>query len=304
MGRAAELRAQILAKLPEGTVIPRHTEKEHFYHVPSINKTFPSVTGKLQILKDEGLINYKMSRALEYVSVHRDEMIDPERAMQVLDEASQESDKVLRDAGDIGTIIHEARERYFEDWVKTGERPTDLKKFIPAHVTDRRAISGLRGVERFCIEHKYQPIISELYLYDEAWETAGSLDDIGLMSCPIRVGKDPNCPGSHDDGECPMCDGIFEQKIVLLDLKSSNRFKPHYFYQVGMYWSMFSSLTGIIPERVLILKTSKEDGTYKLEEITQLPKIVEYATHLIKTNEGLAFVEAMRKDNQKKVISV
>ena len=279
MGRAAELRNQILAKLPEGTVIPRHTEKAHFYEVPRVARTYPSVTGKLQILKDEGLINYKMNRALEYVSMHRDEMVSPERAMQILEEASQESDKVLRDAGDIGTIIHDAREEYFKEWIRTGARPEgDLKRFIRPGVTDRRAISGLRGVERFAIEQKYQPIISELYLYDEAWETAGALDDIGLM------------------GD--------EETIVLLDLKSSNQFKPHYFYQVAMYYSMFSMLTGIIPERTLILKVSKDDGTYKLEELTQLPKLVEYATHLIKTKEALDFIASLRKDNQRKVAKI
>ena len=242
-------------------------------------RTYPSVTGKLQILKDEGLINYKMNRALEYVSMHRDEMVSPERAMQILEEASQESDKVLRDAGDIGTIIHDAREAYFKQWIETGARPEgDLKRFIRPGVTDRRAISGLRGVERFAIEQKYQPIISELYLYDEAWETAGALDDIGLM------------------GD--------EETVVLLDLKSSNRFKPHYFYQVAMYWSMLCTLTGIIPERVLILKVSKDDGTYQLEELTQLSKLVEYATHLIKTNEALDFIAVLRKDNQRKVVKI
>ena len=278
MGKAAELRARILEALPEGTVVPRHTEKAHFYEVPRVGLTYPSVTGKLQALKDEGLINYKMNRALEYVSVHKDEMIDPSRAMEVLDEASKESDKILKDAGDIGTIIHNAREEYFNDWIATGARPTDLRRFIPPHVTDRRAISGLRGVERFCVEHKYQPVVSELYLYDEEWETAGALDDIGLM-------------------------GDLET-IVLLDLKSSNRFKDHYFFQVAMYWRMFGKLTGIWPERALILKSSKEDGTYKLEELRELPKLVEYADHLVRLNEGLAFVEAMRKDNQKNVIAV
>jgi hypothetical protein len=278
MGKAAELRALILEKLPPGTVIPRHTEKDHFYEVPRVNRTYPSVTGKLQVLKDEGLINYKMNRALEYVSVHRSEMVDPERAMQILDEASKESDVVLRDAGEIGTIIHDAREAYFNEWVKTGERPTDLRQFIPAHVTDRRAISGLRGVEKFCIEQKYQPVISELYLYDEGWETAGALDDIGLM------------------GD--------EETIVLLDLKSSNRFKTPYFLQVSMYWSMFSMLTGVIPEKVLILKVSKDDGTYKLEELKDLPKLVEYAGHMLKMNEGLDFIEGMRKDNQKNVVKL
>lgn len=266
-----------MEKLPLGSVVSQHTEKEHFYKVPSGN-VYPSVTGKLQILKDEGLMAYKMNRAVDYIAAHREELVDPERAMQIFDESKQESEKILRDAGDIGTIIHDARERYFNEWIRTGERPQDLRRFIPPSVTDVRAISGLRAVEKFCIQEKYQPVISELYVYDEEWETAGALDDIGLL------------------GD--------EETIVLMDLKTSNRFKDHYFFQVAMYWHMFVKLTGVTPERVLILKASKTDGSYKLEELQDLPKLAEYAGHMLKVNEALSFIKGLRKDNQRKVATL
>ncbi len=72
-----EIIEKINSVLPEGKVIPRHTAQGHFYEVLDevyigdprdtiYGPVYPSVTGKLQVLKDEGLINYKMNRAVEF----------------------------------------------------------------------------------------------------------------------------------------------------------------------------------------------------------------------------------------------
>lgn len=278
---AKDLRQQILEKLPEGTVKAEHTERHHFYRIVPKDVVYPSVTGKLQLIKDEGLMNYKMNRAIEYIAANRSRMaLNEGEAMAVFDEASKESERLLKDAGDIGTLIHDAREQYFKAWIETGVRPPDARAFIPPGCVDRRAVSGMRGIEKFCQEWKYEPVVSELYVYSERWQTAGALDDIGLI----------------DTGTGP--------EIVLMDLKTSNRFKSTYFFQVAMYWSMFSELTGITPQRVLILKASKETGKYEIEELTELPKLVEYVEHMLKMNEAVAFIEGLRKDNQKNVVTL
>jgi len=274
---AAGYRAAILERLPPGTVTTAHTENEHFYKVVPTGKTYPSVTGKLQILKDEGLMNYKRDRALDHVFANRERMADPSDALTVLTEAKDASMKILTDAGDIGTVIHECREAYFAEWIRSGARPPNARAFIPSSVRDYRAVSGMRAIEKFCVEREYEPIVSELYVYSEEWEIGGALDDIGLVR--------------HEG----------EKKLCLMDLKTSNRFKDTYFFQVAMYWEMFRTLTGVVPEHVLILKVSKEDGTYKLEEITELPKLVEYTGHMLKTNEAVQFIKALRKDNQREV---
>lgn len=278
---AKTLRQEILSKLPEGTVKAEHTERHHFYRIVPKDVVYPSVTGKLQLIKDEGLMNYKMNRAIEYIAANRGRMAKDEgEAMAVFDEASKESERLLKDAGDIGTLIHDAREAYFKAWIETGVRPPDARAFIPAGCVDRRAVSGMRGIEKFCTEWKYEPVVSELYVYSERWQTAGALDDIGLID--TGAGKE----------------------IVLLDLKTSNRFKSTYFFQISMYFHMFETLTGITPQRVLILKSSKENGGYQIEELTHLPKLVEYVEHMLKMNEAIDFIEGLRKDNQKNVVTL
>lgn len=275
--KADKLRREILSRLPPGKIVPEHTEKAHFYRVDGSNgPLYPSVTGKLQILKDEGLMNWKMNRALEYVSVHLEETRTPDGAMRVLDEATMESQRILEDAGDIGTLIHDSRERYFADWIETGERPKDPLRFLPDGCMDRRAVSGMRALSKFCEDTGYVPVVSELLVYSDRWQTAGALDDIGL------IGED----------------------VVLMDLKTSNRFKDHYFFQVAMYWEMFRHLTDIKPSRVLILKVSKENGSYSIEDLKDLPKLVECAEHLIEVNKALEFVGSLRKDNQRKVVKL
>lgn len=268
-----EFREAILAKLPPGAVETAHTDAGHFYRVPGIDRTFSSVTAKLQILKDEGLINYKMNRALEYVERHWSKFNNL-NVIAHLERAKNVSADILKDAGDVGTMIHDCRERFFEEWAKSGQRPPDVKAFIPEGCTDQRVVSGMRALARFCDETGYQPVISELYLYDEQFKLGGALDDIGVM-----------------DG-----------KLVLLDVKTSNQFKGHYFFQVALYYMMFSRLTGLRPKTIFILKLSKEDGTYKIEELRNISKLVTYAKHMLKTHEALGFIEAMRKDNQKTVV--
>lgn len=277
---AKTLRQQILEKLPEGTVKAEHTERHHFYRIVPKDVVYPSVTGKLQILKDEGLMSYRMNRALDYVFAHRKRLADDGEVMAVLDEASKESDRLLKDAGEIGTLIHDAREAYFNAWILTGERPENARAFIPPGCIDRRAVSAIRGLEQFVKDYEYVPVISELYVYSEKWQVAGALDDVGLVT---HEGK---------------------RKICLLDLKSSNRFKSHFFFQVALYYAMFSELTGILPDCVLILKVSKENGGYAIEELTHLPKLIEYVEHVLKVNEAVDFIKTLQKDNQKNVVKL
>lgn len=272
----ASLRKLIFAKIPEGSVIPRHTDKEHLYEiVPCGGKIFKSVTTRLQILKDESLITYKMNRALDYIFANYPKFTD-ENIMEHLDVASKQSGFILEDAGDIGTAIHNYREAYFGDWIKNKKRPESVLSYIPEYQTDIRATSGMRALEKFVTENNYAPVACELKVWDEKFEVAGTLDDVGVMN-----------------GE-----------MVLMDLKTSNQFKNHYFFQVALYYMMFRKLTELKPKRCFILKVSKDDGTYKIEELYNISKLVRYAKSMLRTNEGLDFIRTVRKDNQKKVMAI
>lgn len=307
----AELRKKILTALPEGFVVAEHTESGHFYRVNDEKlgrPLYPSVTGKLQVLKDEGLANWKMNQALQYVFQRYKEFTDA-NIMEHLDAAERVPADIFEDAGDIGTIIHDARERIFSQWIETGVRPVDFTSYVPEDRQDIRAISALAALETFCIERSYVPVLTEMMVYSHKWKTAGTLDDLGLMRVDVRRG-DPSCehdvimaPAQNFD-RCVKCEAKWKWTFVLLDLKTSNRFKDHYFFQVAMYYDMLRAITGIKPERCYILKTSKEDRTYKLEELKRPAKIAQYANYLIKTHEGLDFIKSLRKDNQRNVITL
>lgn len=290
---SAEILREIIArKMPAGLCVPEHTDKGHFYRIRTtvpvfmstgipietstdVGELYSSVTTKLQVLKDEGLMNYKMNRALDYVFANW-KNINSENLQIELERASKTSADILEDAGDVGTIIHDCREKYFREWIETGNRPDGATKFIPLEHYDIRIVSALRALVKFVDENNYQPVASELLVWSHKLKVAGTLDDIGLMN----------------------------GKPVLMDIKSSNQFKDHYFFQVALYFEMFRKLTGIKLDRCFILKLSKEDGTYKIEDLYRPCRIAQYAGHMLKTWEGLEFIRSLRKDNQKIVIKL
>ncbi len=351
---ADAIRARIAEMLPEGYVIPRHRDNGHFYEVDlasqdewinrffedgyilpkkeypegqgpisgmaRMNPVYPSVTGKLQILKDEGLMNYKMNKAVEYLknfiySTKEKLHMEPEGSlMEMIDKACTDATnitgEILKDAGEVGTLVHDTREVIFQQWIKTGVKPTNFPGFLPAGGEDVRAISCLRALESFVNENDYIPVACELLVYDHEYEVAGTLDDLGLMRQVLREG-DKTCEHFYIKGingkfTCPKCDAQYRYEFVLMDLKTSNQFKDHYFFQVCLYWWKLRKLLGRAwaPERCFILKVSKEDGRYKIEDLKQPLKLAKYAMHMLKTNEGMEFIKSLRKDNQKKVISI
>lgn len=298
----------ILEKIPEDAVIPRHTEDGHFYEVvPADRKVFKSVTTKLQVLKDESLMGYKMNRALDYVFANYSKFTDA-NIMEHLENASKVSGGILQDASDIGRSVHEIRQNYFADWIKTGQKPANILSYIPEWQVDIRVKSGLRALEKFITEKDYIPVVCEKLVYDIRYEVAGTLDDIGLMRVMKREGK-LDCEHEMFVDQkfihrCLKCSLKYKYELIMLDLKTSNQFKDHYFFQVSLYYMMFKKLTGLKPKRCLILKVSKEDGSYKLEELRNIPKLVRYAVNMLKTNEALDFIRSIRKDNMKKVITI
>ena len=319
------MRAVIRTALPEGTVVSEHNEDGHWYRVirdkavanvvgvsNDTNPLYPSVTGKLQCLKDDGLANYKMNRALDYIFAHFSEFT-PENVMEHIDIASRQSADILTDAGDIGTLVHDTREKIFSQWIESGVRPVNFPGFLTEDRQDVRAISCLAALEQFCIDKGYVPVMAEMMVYSHEMKTAGTLDDLGLMRVEMRDG-DKAC--THGDGayilkredqnvdRCARCGAKWKWAFVLVDLKTSNRFKDHYFFQVALYYDMIRKITGLTPEKCFILKLSKEDRTYKMEDLKAPKRLAQYSKYIIKTNEGLDFISGLRKDNQRTVVRI
>ncbi len=312
------IRDEINAALPVGHVVPEHDDRGHWYRVKSEehgNPLYPSVTGKLQVLKDPGLANWKMNQALQYVFANYNSFTD-DNIMEHIGRAERVSVDIFHDAGDIGTFIHDVRELIFDDWIKYGVRPPDFQAYIDKYVAmeggrvaDVRAVSAIAALEKFCDEYAYTPIVCELIVYSHKWQVGGMLDDLGLMRVPKRKGDpacehDILCSPTQNVDRCVKCDGKWEWALAALDMKTSNRFKMHYMYQVAMYYQMFRQLTGIQPKYAYIVKLSKENRSYALQELKRPAKIAQYANHLIKVHEGIEFIKNIQKDNQKRVINL
>lgn len=299
---AAGYRNIIEKAMPPELVIPRHDERGHFYEINielekklrrpkkyfyfegDKNPIYPSVTGKLQILKDESVINYKMNRAIEYVFANW-EKFNQMNVAEHLDNASKAAADIFQEAGDIGTDIHDCREKFFKQWMKTGIRPEKATDFISydshgMQIQDVRVVSALRALDQFCTDWNYVPIASELFVYSHQLKIAGTLDDLGTM---VHY-KNP--AGS-------------KWQFVLMDIKTSNQFKDHYFFQVALYFWMLRSITGLVPERCFILKLSKTDGTYKLEDLKRPAMLGSYARSMLRLQKGIDYIKGLRKDNQK-----
>lgn len=266
-------------------------------------------------------MNYKMNRAVESLRnfifglSKVPEMEEIEKACEIAGRVSQD---ILEDAGDIGTRIHNYREIIFNEWIKTGVRPDDFTKFIPAEDVDVRAISGVRALQSFCVERDYIPVRCELLVYSHEDRVAGTLDDLGLMRKTVREGN-PECDhkamnlmqvkescvmiDERGVSRCLRCDLKYYYEFVLMDIKTSNQLKDHYFFQVCLYWRMFWKLMGakFKPERCIIVQLSKENGRYKIEDLKKPAKLAQYAKHMLKTNEAVDFIQSLRKDNQKVV---
>ena len=324
-----QLRKEIDERFKFTTVVPRHNEKGHFYQichghtegVECMCPIYPSVTGKIQILKDEGLINYKMNRAIEYLKnfIYETKGTIGQQAegevMRLIDEAGEKASRVsqdiLVDAGDIGTQIHDVRQAIFDKWIETGVKPEDFLSFIPVGQEDIRLISAIRALRKFVDEWHYTPVKCELFVYSNGLKVAGTLDDLGIIRTTIREGAEGcdhlgmiSAPKAFNVDRCVQCDGKWKWEFVLMDLKSSNQFKDHYFFQVALYYDMFRKITKLNPDRCFILKVSKTDGTYKIEDLKRPKKLAEYCRHMVKTNEGLEFIKGLRKDNQREVARI
>ena len=131
----------------------------------------------------------------------------------------------------------------------------------------------MRALNKFCDDTGYIPVATELLLWSEKLGVAGTLDDLGII-----------------DG-----------KLVLCDLKSSNQFRDTYFLQVAMYYQMLVERTGLRPRECFILKVSKENGTYELEYLKNMRKLVSYAKAVIKIDDGLQFIKNSRKRQTVKI---
>jgi hypothetical protein len=308
-----KIRKVVSEAIPAGSVIPRHTDKGHFYEIVPLQRTVRSVTHKIGFIKDAGLMNFKLNRGMEALAEYK-QVINADNLDDLIALAKKAPEQDFFDAGEVGRQIHEEREHYMRRWMDTGKRPESILEFHihqfdeadkRGHEKNMQVVAGLRGVEKFITEYQYIPAFCELYVYDSKLDTAGTLDDLGTIRVIDDKG-DPNC--QHDIGvskrgnaSCIKCPYKSHRELVLVDIKSSNQFKDHYWIQVMLYYYMFYKLTKLRPKSVYIIKVSKEDGFYKPEKLKEIPYLIKVAKETISMHEHLEKVKKLRERETVKI---
>lgn len=229
-------------------ITPEHTETGHFYRFHNTGQLFPSVTTKNVGIPDDWrrLLAWSARLAAEHVAARlRPGMSDDERDL-VMKGAVMAHRDIFHEAGDVGSFGHSIVEKYLLEWMRTGVRPTDIRLFIDGD--DARYWAIARSMEKFAIEWEVEPVASELLVASPKYGYAGTLDSLLYVKMP----------------------GAKRKQLVLGDWKSSSEIsKLAYVTQVVAYAYALKELTGIMPERLIIVRLDKAHAKY---EVLEIPK--------------------------------
>jgi len=261
-----------------------HTKDGHFY--VSGEEKYHSVTYFTSFIKDPSLSNWRMNRALDYVmdsfmKFGPYTIADVDMEKIVLDAKSAPEGQFLI-AGDIGTQTHAWRQFWFSAWIRENWMQLPDKQIdswsLPENA-DPEVISGCRAIKSFLKETGYIPVACELALVDDELKVGGTIDDIGVFP---NTYKDFIATENND----PLAGGYRlrdKPYFGFVDLKTSNQGKkPSYAFQVrGFYQRMIRKTFGVKPKKTYILHTSKEDGTYKLIDLTDMKFLEKDAKYLV-----------------------
>ena len=281
-----EIRQLISEKVPEGLIVPAHTENAHYYkHTPS-GKLFSSVTTFMQgIVANPNLQVWSAKLAVENLVdklITNRSLLDDNVAIEDLKKQSIRVHKdTFEGAGEIGSIGHKAIEEYNNEWIRTGTRPTDVERFLVGK--DVRESAILRSAIEFYNDYYYLPIVSELLVCNLKDGYAGTLDCLGAIIVPEKTACIDG--GKHDFSwrtstrdwtrrACIKCEAKGDYKIAVIDYKTSNHIKqkPTYCAQVAAYSKAFKSMTGYNPSLHVIVRLDKYQPKY---EAVKVPKIEE-----------------------------
>lgn len=292
MDNIQKLRNKIAARTAELAIKPAHNETGHWYEFEG--QKYPSVTKKLQVVKDEGLMNWKMNRALDYIKSNTGILNNSDLEIKglpaeklycvtdkQLEEAKQAPVQEFQGAGDIGTAVHAWREKWFSNWIKTGE---SHNFWSHSAATPGPVVASCKAIENCVTKLNAQPLACELFLADHKLKIGGTLDD--LWAVPVPKEERENRPLNRRYRE-----------TWLIDLKTSNiGDKNSYMMQVAAYWAMFKRLYKIKVDKVFILHTSKKVfGEYELIEVKHPARYFQMAKTAFKLSDDLAELEEIKK---------
>lgn len=232
----AELK-QIVKEKVIGKWIPEHDVFGHHYRFAGTDIVEDSVTTK-NIIDKPHLIPWAVGKGIEYLEEgNRFELLQNEETRKETIVAAKFHYKEERDqAGDIGSIAHNAIEDYVNQWIDSGVKPSDIRDFIKDK-DNYRPIASARAAESIFNKNDVTPISTEIVV-GIAGLGAGTLDMLILNN---KTGK-----------------------LELWDWKTSNTVNDFYAIQVSVYAKMFEHMTGLKISKCKIFKLDKNSDRFKM----------------------------------------
>ncbi len=231
-----------------GKITPAHDAKGHHYLFVGKNpKTVDSVTTKL-ILEKPHLVRWAVRIAFEWMESKWASMTKENREEYL--KGAQESPYDVRDnAGNTGTIAHDAIEAYVKDWIASGVRPESIKPYVKPKegaLLDYRAMASARSAEALFNKRNVVPVASEILVGLKRYNSAGTLDMLIL--------------------------NLDTNELELWDWKTSNAVNDTYAMQVAAYKKFFESMTKLTISKSKIMHLSKESDAF---HVYNIPNITE-----------------------------
>lgn len=280
------LRKKIAKKLPQ-TRLQLLDGPSHIYLDNVTGSRYISATTRMSFINNEHNNEWRVTRALEHAYDIRNQNISEK---EFITQSKAHASSVFQGAGSIGTTIHQVIDDYLSERIRSGgvdllAQPANVLGYVDGTVgekqADYRVWSAIRGFQDFEEEYRYIPLASEIKVWNEKYKIAGTIDGVGLIA-------------HRDFGSC----------IAILDWKTSNQFQATYSWQTAIYWYMFWKLTGIKPERVMIVKLDKEKGMYKAEFVANPEIMADQYIQFCQTYDNYQELHRLREDAKPKPLQI
>jgi hypothetical protein len=175
-----------LHKLYNGKVEMTFDPDKHIYEVDG--KIVEGVTGVISVISKPALMYWAVNMAIEYMQKHlkAGESYDEIEIKKILEGAKSAHRTKKEDAGDIGTLVHEAIEQY----IKTG------KEEAPVH---EKAKVCFENFIKWVKDKKVIFTESERKIYSQRLRYAGTMDFVCKIGGMTFVGDIKTASGVYDE---------------------------------------------------------------------------------------------------------
>lgn len=268
---AQELRERIATVFYDGRVVPKHTDTQHFYQDVVDGETYASVTTKTGLFSRAHYKNIAANLAVDHI---QSQMVgvssmSPEQITEMFAYAREAHHHALQQSADWGTHGHELCDRYTQQWIKTGEQPSDIREFVTDEISAHGICAGL-SAQLFFKDFTVFPVVSEMKVLSKKYRYAGTLDSIYLVG-DVYKGRcgTPDCKHiwfekGKDKVACSECGRQVVLIPTLVDLKTSNQILDKYEYscQTALYAQALYEMCRFLPKRIWILQLDKYQPKY------------------------------------------